>query len=248
MLKILFSVIAVLFCFTEAFAEKPKKIERYAPDAMKSLFVSKGTYMGGFSVAYQENSLENMNVTVLKNLDGDGYSFGISPHVGYFFADNQAVGIRFNYNRTKIDLRSLDLSLGEDFNISLDNIYYIANSYDVAGYWRAYMPIARSKIFSVFNETRLGYSYSESKNSTGSGMDYTGSFTKSNHIFAGMAPGVTAFVTNNAAVEVSMGLVGFDYGWSNQLTNQVSEGSTSSASARFKINLLSLNIGMVMYF
>lgn len=247
MKKVLLTLLSV-FISIEAVAIKPQKVERYAPDAMKSLFVSKGTVMGGFSVSYQENEIDNLNITVLKNLDGLGYSFGVSPHVGYFFADNQAVGLRFNYNRSKIDLRSLDLSLGEDFNISLDNIYYISNSYDVAGYWRAYMPIAKSKIFAVFNETRLGYSYSQSKNSTGSGTEYTGSYTTSNHLFVGMAPGITAFITNNAAVEASLGLVGFDYGWSDQVTNQVEQGSTNSASARFKINLLSLNIGMVMYF
>ena len=110
------------------------------------------------------------------------------------------------------------------------------------------MPIAKSKIFAVFNESRLGYSYSQSKNTTGSGMDFSGSYTTSNHLFLGMAPGITAFITNNAAVEASVGLVGLDFGWSDQVTNQVVEGGTSSASARFKINLLSLNIGMVMYF
>lgn len=242
-------ILFITLCLTSgAWAAQPVKVERYAPDAMTSLFISKGTKMGGFSVSYQEESIGNMNITVLKNLDGDGYSFGVSPHFGFFFKDNQAVGVRLNYSRTKIDLRKLDLSLGEDFNISLNDIYYISNSYDVSGYWRIYLPIAKSKIFAVFNEARLGYSYSQSKNSTGSGTEYTGSYTASNHIFVGAAPGITAFITNNAAVEASVGLVGLDFGWSDQKTNQVEDGSTQSAAARFKINLLSLNLGMVLYF
>lgn len=244
----LFIFVVVALMGLQAHAVGPEKVERYAPDAMKSLFVSKGTYMGGMSVSYQENNTDNMNITVLKNLDGQGFSFGVSPHIGYFFKDNQAVGLRFNYNRSKVDLRSLDLSLGEDFNISLDHIFYQANTYEVSGYWRVYMPIAKSKIFAVYNETRLGYRYSESKNSTGTGTEYTGSYTTGNRIFAGLAPGVTAFITNNAAIEVGADLVGFEFGKSEQVTNQVSQGSTSTAAARFKINLLSLHVGMALYF
>ncbi len=222
-------------------------VERYEPSAEKSLFVPKKTWMGGFTISYSERSTENMNITVLKDLNLDTYNFGVSPFVGYFVADNQAVGVRFNYTRTKIDLAKLHLSLGEDFNINLDNIYYLQNSYDAAAFWRIYMPIAKSKIFAIFNDARLGYAYSESKNSTGVGTEYTGSYTVGHNIMLGIAPGLTAFVTNNAAVEVSMGLMGVDFGWVDQKTNQVYEGSTRTASGRFKIDLLSLNLGMVIY-
>lgn len=228
-------------------AEKPLRVERYDNDALKSVFVPKGTWMGGFSVSYRENAGDNLNFTVLKNINGEGYSFGVSPYLGYFFKNNQSAGVRFNYDRTKIDLKNLDLNLGEDFNINLDHIYYISNSYDVSGFWRVYMPIAKSKIFAVFNEARLCYAYSEGKNSTGTGKEYTGSYTIAHDIKVGVAPGITAFITNNAAVEVSVGLMGVDFGWSDQTTNQVSEGSSNSASARFKIDLLSLNLGMVVY-
>lgn len=224
-----------------------KLVQRYEPGAEKALFVPQKTWMGGMTVSYSERSSENMNITVLKDLNLDTYRFGVSPYVGYFVADNQAVGVRFNYSRTKIDLAKLNLSLGEDFNINLDNIYYIQNAYDASAFWRIYMPIAKSKIFAIFNDARLCYSYSESKNSTGVGTEYTGSYTVGHDIMIGFAPGLTAFVTNNAAVEVSMGLMGVDFGWMDQKTNQVYEGSTRTASGHFKIDLLSLNLGMVIY-
>lgn len=222
-------------------------VERYAPDAQKTLFVPKHTWMGGLSISYSERSVSDMNITVLKDLNLDHYAFGASPYVGYFVADNQAVGLRFNYSRSKIDLAKLHLSLGEDFNINLDNIYYVQNSYDVSAFWRIYMPIAKSKIFALFNDVRLCYAYSESKNSTGTGAEYTGSFSVGKDVLLGVAPGIAAFVTNNMAVEVSMGLMGLDFGWVEQTTNQVYEGSSRKASAGLKIDLLSLNLGMVLY-
>lgn len=245
MVRTIYVIAALMVCLT-AHGER-HTIERYAPDAHKTVFVPKGTWMGGFSISYTEHFGDNMNITVLKNLEGEGYSFGVSPYAGYFFKDNQSVGLRMNYDRTKVDLKNLDLNLGEDFNINLDHIYYISNSYDVSGFWRVYMPIAKSKIFAVFNEARLCYSYSQGKNSTGSGTEYSGSYTTSNDIKLGVAPGITAFITNNAAVEVSVGLMGVDFGWSDQTTNQVERGSSNSASARFKIDLFSLNLGMVLY-
>ncbi len=247
MLRIIYILFLSLSIYISACAVKPQKVERYSPDAQKSLFISKGTWMGGASFSYHEADGSNLNYTVLKNLDGEGYSFGVSPFAGYFFKDNQAVGLRFNYGRTKLDLRNLDLNLGEDFNINLDHIYYIDNSFDASAFWRLYMPIAQSKIFAVFNDARLQYSYSQGKNSTGTGTEYTGSYTTSNNIMLGVAPGIAAFITNNAAIEVSVGLMGLNFGWTDQTTNQVSKGSSESASARFKIDLFSLNLGMVVY-
>lgn len=243
----LLSVIATLLVCISISSKTTQEVVRYDADALKSVFIPKGTWMGGFSVSYRENVGDNLNYTVLKNLNGEGYTFGVSPYAGYFFKDNQSAGLRFNYDRSKIDLKNLDLNLGEDFNINLDHIYYISNSYDVSAFWRIYMPIAKSKIFAVFNEARLCYSYSQGKNSTGTGKEYTGSYTESNDIKLGIAPGITAFITNNAAVEVSVGLMGLDFGWSDQTTNQISHGSSNSASAHFKIDLFSLNLGMVVY-
>ena len=62
------------------------------------------------------------------------------------------------------------------------------------------------------------------------------------------APGLTAFVTNNMAVEVSINVVGLDFKWIEQTTNQVEHGSYRQSSADFKINIFSINIGVCTYF
>ena len=168
--------------------------------------------------------------------------------MGYFFANNMSAGVRFAYNRTYLDLENFDLNLGEDFNINLEDVYYLEHKYEVSGFFRSYMPIGRSKIFGLFNEMRITYGYAQGKNSTGSGVTYDGTYQTSHNLEIGFAPGITAFVTDFAAAEVSMGIMGFDFKWQDQKTNQVETGKRRTSSGNFKINLFSINIGMKFYF
>ena len=93
----------------------------------------------------------------------------------------------------------------------------------------------------------LTYGYAQGKNSTGSGVTYDGTYQTSHNLEIGFAPGITAFVTDFAAAEVSMGIMGFDFKWQDQKTNQVETGKRRTSSGNFKINLFSINIGMTFY-
>lgn len=224
-----------------------KAITRIDRDVQKAVFIPKGTWMAGGSVSYTEHDEGNLNFLVLKNVEGNGYDFSVSPYVGYFFRNNVAAGFRFTYNRDYLDLKNFELNLGEDFNISLDNIYYLEHKYQASGFIRTYMPIGKSKIFGLFNEARLTYGYGTGKNSTGTGTTYDGTYQTTNHLQIGFAPGMTAFITDWSAVEVSVGVMGFDFKWVDQQTNQVEEGHYRTSSGNFKINLFSINIGMTFY-
>lgn len=230
-----------------ASAINPHRVKRIDRGIHESVFVPKGQWMAGGTISYSEHNEDNLNFTVLKNIEGKGYDFKISPFVGYFFRDNMAAGLRFGYNRTYLDLGNLDLNLGEDFNISLDDVYYLEHKYEVAGFLRTYLPVGRSKIFGLFNECRITYGYARGKNSTGSGAQYDGTFETTHNLEIGFAPGVTAFITDWSAVEVSMGIMGFDFKWRDQKTNQVETGKQQTTSGNFKINLFSINIGMTFY-
>ena len=105
----------------------------------------------------------------------------------------------------------------------------------------------RSKIFGLFNEARLTYGYGTGKNSTGTGATYDGSYQTAQNLQIGIAPGMTAFITDWSAVEVSVGVMGFDFKWIDQKTNQIEEGHQRVSSGNFKINLFSINIGMTFY-
>ncbi|WP_294079215.1 hypothetical protein [Proteiniphilum sp. UBA5384] len=225
-------------------AGRPQRIDR---EIQKAVFIPKGQWLVGGTVSYSEHEENNLNFLVLKDVEALGYRFKVSPYVGYFFKNNIAAGARFSYNRTYLDMDNFDLNLGEDFNISLNNLYYLEHKYEVSGFIRTYMPVGRSKIFGLFNEARVTYGYSSGKNSTGSGVEYDGTYQKAHNLQIGIAPGLTAFVTDWASVEVSFGVMGFNIKWQDQTTNQIETGSRQVSSGNFKFDLFSLNIGMSFY-
>lgn len=228
-------------------AQRGKRaIKRIDRDVQSQVFIPKGTWMAGGTVSYSEHDESNLNFLVIKDVEGKGYDFNVSPYVGYFFRDNIAAGFRFAYNLDYLDLGNLDMDLG-DLTLSFKDLYYLEHKYEASGFLRTYMPIGRSKVFGLFNEARLTYGYGRGKNSTGSGTDYDGSFQTVQNLQIGFAPGLTAFITDWSAVEVSVGVMGFNFKWIDQETNRVEEGSQRVSSGNFKINLFSINIGMTFY-
>lgn len=221
--------------------------QRIDREIAKLVFIPQGQWMAGGTFSYSEHEENNLNFLVLKNIEGLGYTFNVSPYVGYFFKNNMSAGVRFAYNRTYLDMSNFEVNLGDDFKISLKDLYYLEHNYEVSGFLRTYVPLGKSKIFGLFNELRLTYGYGVGKNSTGSGTEYDGTFEKAHMLQLGIAPGMSAFVTNWSAVEVSIGVMGYGVEWKKQKTNQVEDGSRRTSSGNFKINLFSINIGMTFY-
>lgn len=239
-------IFSLLTVFVVTVYAQNRKIQRIDREIQERVFIPKGQWMTGGSVSYSEHEEDNLNFLVLKDFEALGYDFKVSPYVGYFFRDNMAAGLRFTYSRDYLDLGNADIDLG-DLVISLKDLYYLEHKYSASGFLRTYMPIGNSKIFGLFNEVRLTYSYGQGKNSTGSGTEYDGTYQTTNSVQIGIAPGLTAFVTNFAAVEVSMDVMGFDFKWVEQQTNQIETGKRRTSSGNFKINLFSINIGMTFY-
>lgn len=228
-------------------SQEKRHIERVKREDLKSTFIPKGQWMLGGAVNYQELDTDNFNLLVLKDVDIEGHTFSFTPYFGYFLANNIMLGGRYGYTRNYFYLGQFDLNLGEDFNISLSDLYYLAHTHNVSTFFRTYMPLGKSKMFGFFSEVRFGYAHSVGKNSTGTGADYDGSFDRSNSLQLTFCPGMTAFATDFLAAEVSIGVMGLKYSWKNQKTNRIEDGKVRSGGANFKFNLLSVNIGLTFY-
>lgn len=213
-----------------------------------TLFVPKGTWSSGLSFSYMEMESDNYKFLILDKAGGEAYTFKISPHASYFFTDNISAGLRVQYNRTFAYIGNIDLNLGDDLNFSIKDYGYLEHGISTSGFIRTYMGLGKSKVFGFFNELGLTYGYSQGKNYSGTGHDLTGTYQKVNKFQISATPGLTAFVTNNLAVEVSIDVLGLDFQWVEQVTNQVEKGSFRKSSANFKINIFSVNIGLCTYF
>lgn len=235
-----------------------RHIQRVDRSDMEETFIPRGIWMTGVLVNYREWDSDNTNLLVLKNLNMKGHMLSVSPALGFFVKDNMAVGIRYSYSRNYFNMASLDLNLGEDFNINLEDLYYLDHTHEGSAFLRYYMPLFGSKVFGAFTEARLTYSQSTGKNSTGrrdldhgiNTLDAT--FGTSHGVELGVIPGLCIFVTDFASVETSIGVFGVNYNWSKHKNLHPNApdyeySKSHSGGANFKFNLFSVNIGMTFY-
>lgn len=213
----------------------------------KSVFIPKGQWLIGSTFSYSEHEDDNYKFLVLKDINSLGYNFKISPYAGYFFRDNVAAGLRLSYTRSFSDLSNIELSLDDDLSFGISNAVYLEHMMQATGFIRTYIGLGGSKVFGLFNEARLGYGYGQGRNTTGYGEQQTGTYQTISSLQIGIAPGLAAFITDFASVEVSVGVMGLDFKWIDQKTNQVESGSRRKSKGDFKIDLFSINIGMTFY-
>lgn len=231
---------------TDSYIEQRGMIRR---NATKSLFIPKGQWMLGGQVGWNQWNNENRNFLMLKNINFEGHTFSAGPCLGYFFAKNMAVGARFSYKRNFFDVGGIALNLGDDLSFGLDNYAYLQHNYKSTVFLRSYIPIGDSKIFGLFGEFQLNYTFSEGKNGTGLLNDemFTGVYESTNSLGVGLAGGLIVFLTDFAAAEVMLNVGGGDIKWGHQNINNMEEGSLTSSGANFSLDLFSLKFGVTFF-
>lgn len=222
---------------------------------MNSVFIPKGYIGGGLNFSYNTMNLGNavndpgysMLFSLLSGISADMHTLGISPAVSYFLKDNFAVGVRFDYSRTDLNLGNLGLSLGDLASISISDYIFTKNMYSSAVTGRYYMPIANSRRIAMFGELQLGFQAGQSLNyKVVDGCNF-GSFQQIYGFGLNVVPGLCVFATNEVCVEVAVGVLGLDYQHIRQETNKVDVSVMTQSGANFKINPLSISLGMSFY-
>lgn len=210
-------------------------------------FIPKGQWMCGASFSYSEHTDDNFKFLVIDDINSVGYTFKVSPVVSYFIRDNIALGGRLAFSRSSTDLGNLSLNLGDDLNFDLSDYRDKTNSLSTSFFIRTYLNLGDSKRFGLFNEARLTYGYGRSKTEDGTGEELKGTHQIKQNLNFGLAPGITCFINDYTAVEASLDVLGLDFKWYDQKTNQVETGKRTSSGANFKINLLSISLGITFY-
>ena len=212
---------------------------------IRTEFVPKGQWVFGGSISYSTHTNNNYSFLIIEDIQSNGYQFKITPLVGYAYTKNSLVGVRFGYSRglTQLDNASLSIT-------SLDNAFYysLKHAYNVEALWRRYIPLGRdNKRFAIFAEVGLAMGGSQSKLATGAQQSPKGVYASSFDVALGVNPGISAFLTNNMAIEVNIGVLGFNYSSTRQVGNQVVTGTTSTSQMNFKVNIFSIGLGASFY-
>ena len=212
---------------------------------IRTEFVPKGQVVFGGSISYSTHTNNNYSFLIIEDIQSTGYQVKVTPLVGYAYSRNSLVGVRFGYSRgfTELDNASLTIT-------SLDNAFYysLKHSYNVEALWRKYIPLGRdNKRFALFAEVGLAMGGSQSKLAAGPMQSVKGIYASSFDVALGVNPGISAVLTNNMAIEVNIGVLGFNYSNTRQVGNQVVMGSSSLSQMNFKINIFSIGLGASFY-
>ena len=210
-------------------------------------FVPKGQWITGVSVSYSQSDQDKYQFLIIENLSGDTYTFKVSPMLMFAFKDNLAAGGRFAYSRQRTRLNSADVVLGSDTEYNVDNLYSISHNFSGMLAFRNYISLGRSTRFGLFNEVELQFGGGQSNLCTGTGRDFTGTFERSFNMSVGLAPGLAVFLNNYSALEVNVGVLGFNYSQTKSTTDQIYIANRDTKSANFKINLFSITFGVAFY-
>ena len=210
-------------------------------------FVPKGEWMAGVSVSYSQSDQSNYQFLIVENLNGDTYSFKVSPTLMYCFKDNLTAGGRFSYTRQRTRLSSADIVLGSDVEYDIDNLYSISHNYFGTAVFRTYLSLGRSTRFGLFNEVQLQIGGGQSKLVSGTGNSLTGTYERNFQCNVGLAPGLSVFLSNYSALEVNVGVLGFNYNHTHSITDQIYVANRQTRQANFKVNLFSITFGVMFY-
>lgn len=239
--------IALTLILIVAFAPGTHAQEHFKRGLEQISFVPKGQWIGGVSVSYSQSDFENYQFLIVENLNSDTYTFKVSPMVMFCFKDNLAAGGRLSYSRSRTRLDGASLVLGADTSYDVDNLYSISHNYHGTAMFRNYISLGKSMRFGFFNEVDLSLGGGQSKLVNGTGDELTGTYERNFNLNIGLTPGIIMFLSNYSAIEVSIGVLGFNYTHTHSISDQIYQAERNRKSANFRINLFSVQFGVAFY-
>ncbi|MBD5234440.1 MAG: hypothetical protein HDS65_09745 [Bacteroidales bacterium] len=211
------------------------------------IFIPKGKWGFGITASYGELSTEDVQMlSMLTDLDVKGKMYSLNPSVSYFFANNKAVGLKFNYNRGTADLGSLGFDFDEDLSFNIGDISYYQQSFGVSTFYRGYVGLDTNGRFGIFNEVDLDFSSGSSRFKRlydGAPRDTRTIVTQGSLNFS---PGVCVFIQDMVSFNISFGVFGLKWRHESQSTDGVFEGSRTTSGANFRFNIFNINFGLMV--
>lgn len=234
-----------------------EKYDRGLAFDTKTPSMPKGLWVAGINVSYAQHENDNYRFLIIDRMNSESNSLNLSPMVHYVFANNQSIGVRFAYKRNLVDIQNLDLLLTDELNSMLfgDNgVRYKFRNHTYMGYlsYRYYVGMgSTSKRLLFFNEVQAGFGGGQQREDTGWNNDKTGyktgTFQNTFHFRLGLAPGATFFVTNVLAIEVQLGLLGYEFKKVTQFGTNLPTASRTTSSISTRFDFLSIAFGTTFY-
>lgn len=207
----------------------------------------RGKWVISGNASYSMHESDNARLLVVDGIVGQGYNLSVSPAASYMVRDNLAIGVRGSYGRSLFNINAAELAVS-DISLDIRDYYSLRHDWSAGIFARPYIPIGSSGRYAMFAEVFLGGKAGQAKVIDEHDGTMAGTWQKSHSWSFEVNPGLTAFLTDHTALEVSVGLLDFCTSSTDQVHNQVYTGSRSSFKSSFMVDVLSLNFGLAFYF
>ena len=209
-------------------------------------FVKKGTWMAGGTASYSFHNNDDYDLLIVEDINSTGYGLNVSPAFCYMIRNNMGLGMRVEYSRNMLKLDDAHIDV-DDVSVDFHNYHLIKQMINSKIILRNYIPLGDSKRFAMFTESQLSFGYGQAKVVNGN-LEYPkGSYDNITNLGINLCPGLMAFADEHFAVELSVRMVGLNINHVDQTHNKVYYGSRNSTSVNFKINVLSVGVGIYYY-
>ena len=233
---------------------------RFDREINKGVYAYKGEVMLGLTVSYGNLSSDDSDYyLILDQLKLNGSIMQINPFIGYFIANNHALGLRFGYTHIDGSLGNASINLGESIDLgdlSFGGLGLLSDSYSLGLFYRSYVPIDKKGRFGLFSELELSaqtgkqtlsFTKKATQNEDGTMSEATTS-TSSSDTFRtklGFHPGLAVYIFPNVCATVSVGLGSLQYNSVKQLDAAGNvTGTHWDSQLKARLNVTDIRIGV----
>lgn len=230
------------------FLPTSRRIDR---EINKNRFVFKGETMCGLTVSYGTLSTDDADMfPIFEGINLSGNMTTVNPFAGYFYKDNQCIGVRFGYTHLSGKLNSLGINLGEqnDLDIDIPWLDLESDRFSFGLFHRSYVAIDEKGRFGAFGEFEISLSTGENTFAYEAGDSHKYTSSENTTVKVWFNPGVAVYAFPNVCATLSFGLGGFKYTHIKQY-DEAGEplGSRKYSKMNFRLNLADIKIGMIVH-
>ena len=227
------------------FMPTSRRIDR---EINKNKYVFKGETMLGLTASYGTFTSEDADMfPVFDDIDIKGTVATVNPFVGYFYRDNNCVGLRLGYTHLKGGLNSLGINLGgqNDFELSIPEINLASDRYSVGVFHRSYVALDDRGRFGVFGEFEAMVTWGDNSFAYATGETFRKTLSEVVNLKLMFSPGVAVYALPNVCATLSFGLGGFKYNYVRQYDeNGEMSGERHFSKLNFRLNLADIRLGV----
>ena len=206
------------------------------------LISPKGDWQCGIAVMYADfSSADSEFMMLLQGVTANASFLRLAPQAMYTYANNHAIGVKFQYTNINGSLDSASADLLGNFSMSVYNLDARSRALSTSVFQRTYWGLDKRGRVGLFWDYILGYTR-KNVNFTSAG------YTITHKVHLGFAPGLVYYPMNNVSVYASICLADLSYNNVTAYENNVVTGTSNSWKAQARINLLDLNFGLAIHF